>query len=258
MDNAAILIVVALAQERRALEGLLESALRWRTEEFRAVSGRLAGRAIVLIQAGVGQERSHRALMAAAQWYSVRAALSLGFAGGLVESLGVGALVLPSTVQDDDDPPGHVLHAAPARTAVASALEAAGIAFHGGSLLSVHSPLRTPEAKRAAHQRTGALAVDMEAAGVALAAQQLGIPWLALKAVVDPVDEPLPEFLAEATTEQGELRWRNLLWSAVAGTERRRVLGTLRRAAHQATLRLRRALEVACRPGRLDAPEPVQ
>jgi adenosylhomocysteine nucleosidase len=196
--------------------------------------------------------------MAAAQWYSIRVAFSLGFAGGLVESLGIGDLVLPSVVQNDDGLSGHVLHTAPARTAVASALAAAGIAFHEGPLLSVNVPLRTPEAKRSVHQRTGAVAVDMEAAGVAVAAQHLGIPWLALKSVVDPVDEPLPEFLANCTTEQGELRWRNLVWSAAASAKRRRALGKLGRAAHQAALRLRRALEVACRPGCLDACEPVQ
>lgn len=258
MAHAPIALVVALAQERRALERSLESVLHWWAEEFHAVSGRLGGQAVVLIQAGVGQERTHRALLTTSRWYSIRAAWSLGFAGGLAKLLNIGDLVFPSVVLKDDGLSGQVLHGAPVRATVASALEAAGISVHEGPLLSVNDPLRTPEAKRAAHQRTGAVAVDMEAAGVAVAAQHLGIPWLALKSVVDPVDEPLPDFLAGCTTERGDLRWRSLVWSVAAGGERRRALGKLGRASHQAALALRRALEVACRPGCLDARDPVQ
>jgi hypothetical protein len=127
---------------------------------------------------------------------------------------------------------------------VVAAISSSGLPFADGSLLSVDSPLRTPEAKRAAHRRTAAVAVDMEAAGVAEAAESLGIPWLAIKAIADTVDESLPEFLAGCTTPRGDLRWRGVLLSLGIGS-RRRALHRLGRASRLASLTLRRGLGVA-------------
>jgi hypothetical protein len=128
--------------------------------------------------------------------------------------------------------------------AVVAALSAANIPLSGGPLLSVDSPLRSPEAKRAAHRRTGAVAVDMEAAGVAEAAERLGIPWLAIKSVLDAVDEPLPGFLSGCTTPRGDLRWRGVIWSLAVGG-RRPALRRLAQASGLAALALQRGLEAA-------------
>jgi hypothetical protein len=114
--------------------------------------------------------------------------------------------------------------------------------------------LRTTPAKREAHRRTGAVAADMEAVGVAEAATELGIPWLALKAIVDPVEEPLPEFLAGCTTPSGDTRWRAVLTSLLISSQRRRALRRLDRASRQAAQGIGRCLDRLLRPGgRLDA-----
>ncbi|OGB92435.1 MAG: hypothetical protein A3H39_17885 [candidate division NC10 bacterium RIFCSPLOWO2_02_FULL_66_22] len=239
-----IALVVALAQERRPLLRLLAAARQGRADEFRLIVGELAGQTAVLIQAGIGRDRARRALLAAAHRFPVRAAWSLGFSGGLAETLCPGDLVCPAVVLQDDGRTGQSFGVAPAQAAVRAALAAAGIRTHDGPLLTVDDPLRTPEVKRAAHRRTGAVAVDMEAAGVAEAACELGIPWLAIKAVVDAAGEALPEFLAGCTTAQGELRWRGLL-SNLASARRRRTLWRLRRASRQAAQGLQRAVDVA-------------
>ena len=239
-----VALVVALAQERRPLQRRLAAARQGRAGDFRVVVGELAGRAVVLIQAGIGRDRAHRALLAASHQFSFRAAWSLGFAGGLAETLCVGDVVCPAAVLLDDGRTGQSFGVAPAQAAVCAALAAAGIRIHDGPLLTVDDPLRTPEVKRAAHRRTGAVAVDMEAAGVAEAARELGIPWLAIKAVVDAAGEALPEFLAGCTTAQGELRWRGLL-SNLASARRRRTLWRLHRASRQAAQGLQRAVDVA-------------
>ena len=239
-----VALVVALAQERRPLLRLLAAARQGRADEFRLIVGELAGQTAVLIQAGIGRDRARRALLAAAHRFPVRAAWSLGFSGGLAETLCPGDLVCPAVVLQDDGRTGQSFGVAPAQAAVRAALAAAGIRTHDGPLLTVDDPLRTPEVKRAAHRRTGAVAVDMEAAGVAEAARELGIPWLAIKAVVDAAGEALPEFLAGCTTAQGELRWRGLL-SNLASARRRRTLWRLRRASRQAAQGLQRAVDVA-------------
>lgn len=239
-----IALVVALAPERRPLQRRLAAARHGRVEEFRLVAGGLAGQCAVLIQAGIGRDRARRALLAVARRFPFRAAWSLGFAGGLAETLRAGDLVCPAAVLLDDGRTGQAFGAAPAQAAVRAALSAAGIRIHDGPLLTVASALRTPEVKRAAHQRTGAVAVDMEAAGVAEAARELEIPWLAIKAVVDAAGEALPAFLAGCTTAQGGLRWQGLLWS-LASRRGGRTLWRLHRASRQAARGLRRALDAA-------------
>jgi len=254
-----IAMVVALGQERRALQRSLASPLHWWSEAYRAVSGGSAGRPVVLIQAGMGRERARRALQAAAQWFDFDAAWSLGFAGGLTDDLRAGDLVCPSTVLLDDGVSGTPFPAGPAQAEVRAALSAAGIACRGGPLLTVEAPLRTPQAKREAHRRTGAVAVDMEAAGVAEACTTLGIPWLAVKAVVDPVEQPLPEFLAGCITPSGEVRWRAVLASLLGSSQRRRTLLRLGRATRQAGRGLRGCLgPLLCGGGCLDATRGVQ
>jgi adenosylhomocysteine nucleosidase len=241
MEPPSIALIVALAQERRALRRRLSSIRAWRTEDCHGLAGRLWHEPIVLIQAGIGCDSARRALLAASRRFSIRGAWSLGFAGGLAEGFRPGDLVCPGVVFKDDGQTGQAFDAASVHS-VAAALSAVRMPPSDGPLLSVDAPLLTPEAKRAAHRRTGAVAVDMEAAGVAEAAERLGIPWLAIKAVVDTVDEPLPRFLSGCTTPRGDLRWRGVLWSLAVGS-RRRALGRLARASRPAALALQRSLE---------------
>lgn len=240
----AIALVVALDRERRPLEHHLAAARPGRAGETRLVTGVLAGQPAVLVQGGIGRDRARRALLAVAQRFPLRAAWSLGFAGGLAETLCPGDLVCPAVVLRDDGRAGQSFAAAPAQSAVCAALAAAGVQVHGGPLLTVDAPLRTPEGKRAAERRTGAVAVDMEAAGLAEAACEIGIPWLAIKTVVDAAGEPLPAFLTGCTTPGGDLRWRGLLGSLASG-ERRRTLWRLGRASRRAARGLLRALDVS-------------
>jgi nucleoside phosphorylase len=242
-----VALVVALSQERRALQRLVTSVRPERVGEFRLVVGARMGQGVILVQAGIGRERARRALLAASHRFLLDAAWSLGFAGGLIDAVSPGHLVCPAVVLKDDGLQGESLEAIPAQAAVSAALADAGISTHTGSLLTVDAPLRAEMVKRAAHQRTGAMAVDMEAAGVAEAARDLQLPWLAIKAVVDPVTEPLPDFLARCTTARGNLRWRGVLWSCLVGGERRRTLRRLRRAGRQASLALAKGLDVALR-----------
>lgn len=240
-----VLLVVALAAERQALQGLLQERRRRQLGGRSAVSGRLAGRDLLLVQAGVGRDRAYDAVVAASKEFEVQAAWSLGFAGGLSEQLRPGDLVFPTIVLDDADAGGVPLTADASHDTVSAALRRAAIPVETGSVLSVGTVLRTPESKRAAGRRTGAVAVEMEAAGVARAAGALGVPWVALKAVVDARDDQLPPFLAACTTPQGDVRWRGLLAGALTGRDFWRSLARLGRASRQAGRTLWQGLEVA-------------
>jgi hypothetical protein len=87
----------------------------------------------------------------------------------------------------------------------------------------------------------------MEAGGVARAARELGIPWLALKAVVDGVEDVLPPALAGCVTPGGDLAWTGLLAGSLRGPGFWRALRQLARASRLARRSLRRGLDAAVR-----------
>jgi nucleoside phosphorylase len=200
---------------------------------------------VILVQGGIGRDRARRAVAAAARAFHLRAVWSLGFAGGLRDTILPGALVYPGDVLDDVDPFGERAVADRSHASVCASMRAAGLAVDVGSLITVADPLRTPGAKRAVGHRSGAVAVDMEAAGIVRAARDLGIPWIALKAVVDAVDDPLPAFLAACTTPAGDLRWRGLWAGAREGRAFWRSLRRVGRASRWAGRSLRQGLETA-------------
>jgi nucleoside phosphorylase len=240
-----VLLVVALAAERYAVQGSLQERRNRRFGGRPAVRGRLAGRDILLVQAGIGRDRASDTVFAAAREFDVEAAWSLGFAGGLSERLRAGDLVFPTAVLDDADAGGAPLAVDFSHATVCAALRGAALPVDAGNLITVGTVLRTPEAKRAVGRRSGAVAAEMEAAGVARAARDLGIPWMVLKAIVDAVDDPLPPFLAGCTTPQGDVRWRGLAAGALTGPDAWRSLGRLARSSRKAGRTLWQGLEVA-------------
>jgi adenosylhomocysteine nucleosidase len=61
-----------------------------------------------------------------------------------------------------------------------------------GVIVSEGAVVETASAKRELGTRTGALAVDMETAAMAGAAQEAGVPVVALRVISDPVDADMP------------------------------------------------------------------
>ena len=240
-----VILVVALAAERHALRGSLQSAQHGTLGNRATVRGTLAGRDVLLVQAGIGRERARQAVIAAAGTFGAHAVWSLGFAGGLVDTLRPGDLVCPSVVLDDGEPTSAPMAFDASHAAVCAALRRARLPVDSGALITVEAPLRTPDAKRAAHRRSGAVAVEMEAAGVARAAQALGIPWAALKVVVDAAGDPLPASLARCTSPGGDLRWRGLLAGVREGRRFWQPLLQLGRASRVAGRNLWQGFEVA-------------
>jgi adenosylhomocysteine nucleosidase len=255
----ALALVVALAAERRALERAIGSRRRVRCAGIPCSRGRLAGWDLFLVQAGIGATRARDTALRMGRSIPLVGAWSLGFAGGLRPTLRTGDLVCPERVLRTPGAPGGALADASAQAHILDELRLAGLSAHGGPLLTVEAPLRLPDAKRRAAAETAAAAVDMEAAGVAEAAAELGIPWLALKVILDPADQPLDARLARCVTPQGNLRWSGILAVLTEGPEAWRALRRMRRAARVAAASLTRGLEPAFVAwARLDAVRALQ
>jgi nucleoside phosphorylase len=130
-----------------------------------------------------------------------------GVAGALSPHLRNGVLFCPDHVLDDD---GRRYMADPAWRASLQRQFASPIHMEG-ALLSVAAPLLTATAKTSAHQRRGALAVDMESAAVAAVAQERSLPFVALRAIVDECEDTIPEALNGSVDAWGRPRPLNLI-----------------------------------------------
>ena len=152
--------------------------------------GYLGGTPVVLTAAGIGPERAERATKGLLERFKIKAALSVGYAGALRDGVKTGELVIVRNVVG-----AYCNTPLPCQSFLTDlarkVAEENGFKVHLGDILTVTEPIKRPEDKRQAGVLTGAVAVDMEGAGVAMAAREARIPFMALKVVLDEVDEEL-------------------------------------------------------------------
>lgn len=149
-------------------------------------TGKVNGTRVQVALSGVGQKRAHQAMLPLLKYGKPELLLSLGYSGGLKSHLRPGDSLLAQTVET---PEGRLFTSA------------------GGQarLLSVSKLAPTPESKRElARRHPHADAVDMETAALAEAAEEAGIPWQALRVVIDPLDHPLPIHFNRCVNGKGQ------------------------------------------------------
>ncbi len=190
-------IVSALAAEARTLG----PAARHGAELRQLADGAL------LAVSGIGESAAaaaaRRLVLAGAT-----ALASFGMAGGLDPTLVCGAVLLPEEVAvcDGADAGGAGAAATSGewRQRLRAALPASCIVC-GGKLLSSGRPIGRRDAKAAAWSSWRAAAVDMESAAIARVAGQAGLPFVALRVIVDTANDELPAAVI-AASGGGQLR----------------------------------------------------
>ena len=208
-------IVTALPREAGGLTRRMETR-RWAPLADGSMrEGVRARQAIRLVVSGPGRERVQRAAAALFEMSPAPSVLvATGLAGGLRPELRAGTLVLCERLLLDGTKPETEAHCATEAAlswgeealnggrsgglgALVGAVRAIGRrpAPHWvrGSSLTVQRALTTPEAKAAAGERSGAAVVQMEDWHWAAAAEAAGVPFLAVRAVLDPASGTLPE-----------------------------------------------------------------
>jgi len=193
-------IVSALAAEARTLG----TADRQGTELRRLTDGAL------LAVSGMGQAAAAaaaRRLVLA----GVGALASYGMAGGLDPTVICGALLLPEeiAIMGAEQAAVRLPTDRQWRARLRAALPSSCIVF-GGSLLTSERPLGDPSAKVAVWRRTSALGIDMESAAIAQVASQVGLPFIALRVIVDTAADELPAAVIAASSG-GQLRIGRLI-----------------------------------------------
>lgn len=151
----------------------------------------------VLWLSGIGAQAARIAAEGLCQ-QGVTALVSFGVAGALGPDLKPGDLVLPDMI--------HASERLPVTIAWRNRLQQqlpADVTVVNGALVSSAVPLTNEAAKRDLAQATGACAVDMESAAVAQVAVTAGIPFIAVRAIIDPLRFSPPEALLGAVYPDG-------------------------------------------------------
>jgi adenosylhomocysteine nucleosidase len=87
-------------------------------------------------------------------------------------------------------------------------------------LVTAAKSVGSVEGKAQLFRTTGAVAVDMESAAVADIAEQNGLPFLAVRVVVDSASDVLPRAVTAAADNEGHLQiWRLIGALALAPNE---------------------------------------
>ncbi len=159
----------------------------------RFFTGDLCGQEVVLGWTGDGRRAAREGLAALVGGHDVSRCLFLGVAGGLTAGLDFGQLVVAREVCD-----ARGLAPAPDPAGVERAMDLPGvraaIVYTHGRILSSASEKDALGRRLLAQSETrvGAATVDLETAVYARTADEHGLPYTAIRAISDSVEEELP------------------------------------------------------------------
>jgi adenosylhomocysteine nucleosidase len=193
-------IVVSLSRELKGLTRQPVPMGSWRA---------ITDDALVALS-GMGAERAHRA-GAVLVSQGANALLSWGCAAALDDRMSPGCLLIPERIigaSGDVHKVNSEWHQRLCET-----LEHKH-PVHTETLVESDAIMKTAAEKRALAKRTQAAATDMESAAQARLAQEHGIPFIAIRAIVDTVSTEIPENVLKALDPQGNISVWKLLASS--------------------------------------------
>lgn len=198
-------IVAALAAEARAL-----ALPVWRRGALPSfVDGTL------LVVSGIGAAAAANAARALVE-AGATALTSWGMAGGLDPTLSAGTIFLPTKVICGDGT------GFPTASDWRERLGAAVASLRPvicGKLLTSPCAIETVASKLVAFRETGALAVDMESLAIAEVAATHGLPFIAVRVIVDTAQDVLPPAVISASRSGRVHIWRLIGALALSPTD---------------------------------------
>jgi adenosylhomocysteine nucleosidase len=202
-----ILVFYAFVREIASFKRRIRDRAPLALEGLQGFRAEVGGKDLMLIAHGIGHGRAADAARRAFdQIPAAELVIGTGVVGALSSGLKPGDLVLSDRVlaiNSDNQQQAFATDDTHLIT-VKRSLAMAGIEYSTGAILTSRRVLATGAEKRRAKESTGAIAVDMESAALAAEAVARGIPFLALRAVLDEVDDEV--FGAEMADEEGNVR----------------------------------------------------
>jgi adenosylhomocysteine nucleosidase len=198
----AILYVAAEAMELEPFAALLTGVRKLKWPISYAFEGVWEGRRVMLAANGAGPKLAAQAVEIAIRAVTgaelssskLEAVVSTGFCGALDPELREGQLVIATELLDLDT-----------HTTFECGEVDADSPFASGLLLS-QDRIANYAAEKQQLREHGALAIDMESAGVAARAKRAGLPFYSIKVVSDRADESFPLDINSMRAPDGRIR----------------------------------------------------
>jgi adenosylhomocysteine nucleosidase len=156
---------------------------------------------LIAVAGGIGCRCAELASRAVVEKYQPRMLISAGLAGALIRSLKVGNIVTPNVIVD-------------AATGTEYRCQLGGDVVGGGVLVSA-AEIAGSGSKADLAERFHALVVDMEAAGVAKAAEEFNIGFRCVKVISDELDFAMPPMHRFVDAEGDFQTGKFLEWTAL-------------------------------------------
>lgn len=207
-------LIAAIPQERKALLRCIKKWKRIMLGTLRGARFRLMDRDCLFVTSGMGLTRAvagTHALLAATRPHLL---VSFGIAGALKEDLHIGDVVVAGNAcLLDQGVPGQALPLASlssvAWEAAARALQPDGARLVAGTAITTRgSQIVLGSLEKMAHP-----VLEMETAGIAQVAAEMGIPLLSIRSVSDGPQAPIPFDMETVFDEEYNLRMGQVLGS---------------------------------------------
>lgn len=200
--NNRLLIVAALGDEVRIIRSkmVMDSTIHFKPAIL--YRGQYQNQEVDLLVTGMGMDRARKGLTQTLEGFAPKLILHVGYAGGTSPVAGLGCLVLADRVTETQS--GNFFRTDSSLFEKAKTLcEEQRLSHCVGGIVTVSKVISSPHEKADIGATHGAIALDMEAAGISQIACARKIPFLVAKAVLDQVEMELPNFqdCIEATGE---------------------------------------------------------
>jgi adenosylhomocysteine nucleosidase len=189
-------VVMSSSLESGCFEDRLSCPLTVRGDGFLIRQGALQGRPVAIAIAGPKPRQATRAAEALAFGHSPRLLVAAGFASGLSDRLHRGDLVVADSIL------GVTRELLQLNRTVDRNLLSGTPRLHVGRLLTFEHPVDRPAEKRSLGTEHAALAADGQSLVVAKVCRGENIPFLAVRVVLDAVDDELPPEIRRLTSRK--------------------------------------------------------
>jgi adenosylhomocysteine nucleosidase len=221
--------VCALAIEVDALMERCTKVKKYTGGKFTFRGGRYDEIRLAVVQSGMGFAKARRATQALIDAHTPRWVLSVGFSGGLLETMKVGDLVMANSIVDTH---GNEL------AVDLKMSEDPQNGVYVGRLLNTDEIVRTIEEKKQLAEKHSAIAVDLESLAVAQVCRETGTRFLAVRVISDDISADLPREVMSVIGSTGAVRVGSALGSLWKRPGSIKDLWRLCESAHQAAGRL--------------------
>ena len=204
-----ILLFYAFEREIAPFKRRLRNRAPIGPEGLGGFSAELGSKRFNVVGHGIGQARARAVARRALDTMPrPEMIIATGVAGALSSGLGPGDLVLADRIlvirAEGRDAEEVIAVEQPHLRTIGRSLKLAGVEYATGAMLTAHRVLASSAEKRGTKSVTGAIAVDMETAAIAAEAAARAIPFIAIRAILDDVDEDVTG--AEMADEEGRVR----------------------------------------------------